>query len=47
MTEYGETWGGDSDFNGYRDLANFWIPASTNWVLGFRVDAKAINGDDV
>ena len=46
MTDYGETWGGDSDFNKYRGLANFWIPASTNWVLGFRVDAEAIDGDD-
>ena len=45
-TNYGEAWGGDSEFNKYRARTNFWIPASDNWIWGFRIDGEAIDGDD-
>jgi hypothetical protein len=46
LTDYGDTWGGDADFNKYRIFANYWVPVSTDWVLGFRADANAISGDE-
>jgi hypothetical protein len=45
MTDYGETWGGDSDFNKYRVFANYWFTASPDWVVGLRADTSAIDGD--
>lgn len=41
-TNYGDPWGGDSDFNKYRLLANYWFPISTDWVIGLRADGSAI-----
>jgi len=46
LTNYGETWGGDAEFNKYRIFANYWVTAAADWVLGFRADANAIDGDD-
>jgi hypothetical protein len=44
-TNYGEAWGGDSEFDKYRVFANYWFEASKDWVIGFRADANAIDGD--
>jgi outer membrane translocation and assembly module TamA len=43
--DYGDTWGGDSDFNKYRLFANYWFPVESNWVVGLRADASAVSGD--
>jgi hypothetical protein len=45
MTNYGDRWGGDSEFNKYRIFANYWFPASTDWVVGLRADTSAVTGD--
>jgi len=43
-TNYGQTWGGDDEYNKYRAVTNFWVPASKDWIWGFRIDAEAISG---
>jgi hypothetical protein len=44
-TNYGDTWGGDSEFNKYRLFANYWFPVKSDWVVGLRADASALKGD--
>ena len=44
-TDYGETWGGDTEFEKYRLFANYWFPIGSNWVIGLRADSSAIRGD--
>jgi hypothetical protein len=45
ITNYGDTWGGDSEFEKYRVFANYFIPVSTDWVIGLRADTSAVTGD--
>jgi len=41
-TNYGDTWGGDSDFNKYRLFANYWFPIKDDWLIGLRADGSAV-----
>ncbi len=43
--DYGDTWGGDSDFQKYRLFAHYWVPLGKKWVVGLRGDGSTINGD--
>jgi hypothetical protein len=45
MTNYGDTWGGDAEFDKYRVFANYYFPVSTDWVVGLRGDTSAVTGD--
>lgn len=45
-TNYGDTWGGDADFNKYRLFANYYFPIKNDWVIGLRGDGSAVNGDE-
>ena len=44
-TNYGDTWGGDAEFNKYRLYANYWFPVKSDWVVGLRADGSAVKGD--
>lgn len=43
--DFGDLWGGESEFNKYRLFANYWHPIQSDWNIGLRVDASAITGD--
>lgn len=46
VTNYGDTWGGDGEFDKYRLFANYWTTLNPKWVLGLRADFSAIDGDE-